>query len=238
MMNPFKKKAVEETVEQTMETTAETTVETTVETTLETKTIGGTIGGTKEVTTVNTMNAGGVIPDPFADDDEEEYEYVTPHYGLNAFLLTVGCILAGAAIVFLAFRNTMAAQIKQAYIDQGYILTNGTTALAEDIAAGKTAYVNGELITGTYVPIDTSNASAAANDILLGYTAYVNGLRIQGTIPTFNPENFYMPGANNILIPKGYFLANDFVVSGSGELKPGNIKLGVTIFGVTGTYDE
>lgn len=66
------------------------------------------------------------------------------------------------------------------------------TATADDIADGKTAYVNGSLVTGTHTcqsgGIDTSDATATEAEILKDKTAYVNGVKITGTLET---SNFY-----------------------------------------------
>ena len=110
------------------------------------------------------------------------------------------------------------------------MITNGSNATAADIKEGKTAFIRGQLVTGTYVEIDTNQATATANDILAGYTAYVNGVKITGT-------NLISPSNTDIKIPKGYYLPEDITIVGSGELLSENIRKGIKIFSVVGTYE-
>ncbi len=169
-------------------------------------------------------------------DDDDEYEYVTPGYFKNAFILALICIIVGAVISFFMFKNNMALEIRATYEQNGYMLTNGCTATAEDIKEGKTAYIRGQLVTGTMKDIDTSNATATAEDILKGYTAYVNGQLITGTIPTYNGLTTIVPSNIDYKITKGVYIVDDIIIRGEPNLISENIARNVTIFGVNGSY--
>lgn len=88
-------------------------------------------------------------------------------------------------------------------------LTADATASAETILAPYTAFVNGEKITGTYVPLDTSGATAVENDIESGKTAFVNGKEVVGTLPvndritrtSMKANRFYKATVANITLP-------------------------------------
>ena len=192
---------------------------------------------TTELSTLSTDSAIVPITHTYDDeDDDDEYEYITPHYGLNAVMITVLFIIIGAAVTFFLTRPILTDSIRQGYIDMGYINTRDATATANDIAFGKRAYSNVGGIDGSFVEIDTSNATATAEDILLGYTAYVNGLKITGIIPTFSPSMSYSPGSKDIVIPKGMYISGNLFIKGEDNLKAENIRDGVDIFGVKGTY--
>ena len=56
-------------------------------------------------------------------------------------------------------------------------------AAASDVASGKTfTSAAGLKETGTYVPLDTSDATATAGDIASGKTAYINGEKVTGSV--------------------------------------------------------
>ena len=83
--------------------------------------------------------------------------------------------------------------------------------------------------------LDTYDATATANDILTGKTAYVDGKKITGVIPLKGSETI-TPGTYSKTIQSGRYLSGTQTILGDSNLVSGNIKSGVTIFGVSGTY--
>ena len=83
--------------------------------------------------------------------------------------------------------------------------------------------------------LDTSDATAAAGVILKDKTAYINGQKVTGTITSINAQTI-TPTTTDQTVNGNVFLAGAITVAGDANLLAENIKSGVTIFGVTGTY--
>lgn len=107
---------------------------------------------------------------------------------------------------------------------------------------GETAHDKaGDPITGacTY-DADTSDATASAAEILNGSTAYVNGVKVTGSMPNRGGvAGTISTVAGSYTIPQGYHDGSGTVEIDNTEqakIIAGNIKAGVEMLGVTGTY--
>lgn len=121
--------------------------------------------------------------------------------------------------------------------------SRGATATADDIRAGKTAWADGEELTGTIPDVERAVPVITAGTLtglITAKTAQAGGYVTEGEetatlqLPTRAREE-YLPGAEDIIIPPGTFLIGEQVILGDAALLPDNIAWGVSIFGVVGT---
>ena len=119
---------------------------------------------------------------------------------------------------------------------------SGDTADAAHVLKGSTFHdKSGAPKTGTCTyDSDTSDDTVAAAEMLMGKTAHARGVKITGTMP----NNGAVSGSiatkdEQYTIPQGFHDGSGKVGIASAEkakLIPGNIKSGVQVLGVTGSY--
>jgi len=89
----------------------------------------------------------------------------------------------------------------------------------------------------TNPPLPKLSPEAKPAQVLKDYQFMNNShLRCVGTLESLSMYT-YMPGRTEIIIGKNKYLSSDIHILGDNNLLPENIKKGVTIFGVTGTYE-
>lgn len=122
--------------------------------------------------------------------------------------------------------------------------TSDATATAADILSGKTAYVNGEKITGEIQAatqatpsitvsdegLITASATQSAGYVSAGTKSATKQLTVQGA-------QTITPGTADKTIASGRYLTGTQTIQGDSNLTAANIKSGVSIFGVAGTYE-
>lgn len=137
----------------------------------------------------------------------------------------------------------MALYNKIIYGGETLIDLTGDDVLASDVADGKKFHDRtGALVTGTNTfDADTRDADAIASEILLDKTAYVNGTKLTGTMPNRGAVDGKITSIDTpYTVPNGYHDGTGKVGIDDTEkakIIAGNIKSGVEILGVTGTYE-
>lgn len=131
---------------------------------------------------------------------------------------------------------------KVIYGGQTLIDLTADDVAASDVLSGKKFHLpSGEPGTGTCpYDADTSDATAVAAEILATKTAYKNGSKLTGTMPNNGAVTGTISAkAEQYTVPQGYHDGSGKVsISATEQAKiiAGNIKAGIEILGVTGTY--
>lgn len=110
--------------------------------------------------------------------------------------------------------------------------TKGIVPASKDFSALNIAINTSDLVR-------TNGGTAVSGNILSGMKAYVNGALVTGTMvnnavnqPVLNTQN------QQYSIPAGYHSAGGKVTASFSNLSAGNIKSGVNVGGVVGTYKQ
>lgn len=130
---------------------------------------------------------------------------------------------------------------KVLYGGQTLIDLTADTVTAGDLIAGVTAHdKSGAVIIGTDTrDSDTSKDTAAVAEILAGKTAHARGAQLTGTMRNNGATGVTVSSKDGATIPQGYHDGSGKATIDSASataLVAGNVKQGVSILGVTGTY--
>lgn len=115
------------------------------------------------------------------------------------------------------------------------------TVTEDKLLKGATAHdKSGAPITGACTfDADTQDATAAVAEILEGKTAYARGTKLTGTMPNKGAVSGTIATKEAYTIPMGFHDGSGTVsidATESAKLIAGNIKKGISILGVEGTY--
>lgn len=119
---------------------------------------------------------------------------------------------------------------------------SGDTVTKETLLKGQTAHdKDGELVTGECeYDVNSTDATVAVGEMLENKTAYARGVKLTGIMPNRGTVNGVISKKDDAFNIENGFHVGDGKVSidpvEKGKLIPANIKAGVTILDVEGTY--
>jgi len=124
--------------------------------------------------------------------------------------------------------TTIKVKLQKGYYDTSSQVTiSDPDFVADNIRAGKEIFG----INGTF----TSDSNATTAHVLKGYKVGIKGEMVEGTMPNQGAK-IIIPSTVNQAIPAGYHNGQGYV-EGDANLVKSNIRDGVTIFGIVGTYN-
>lgn len=113
--------------------------------------------------------------------------------------------------------------------------TSDANAVETDILSGKTAYVDGNKITGTITSKEAQTYIPSSSEQIIDAGQYLSGTQTISAVPT--EEKTITPSAlSQEITPTENKFLSKVTVSGDADLTAENVKSGVTIFGVEGSY--
>ena len=120
-------------------------------------------------------------------------------------------------------------------------LTGDTVTPATMLSGAKAHDKSGEVIEGTCTfDVNSTDATATAAEILKGKTAYARGSKVTGTMVNNGAvSGSISTKAGTYTVPIGYHDGSGKVginTTEQAKIIPANIKSGINILGVTGTY--
>jgi len=136
----------------------------------------------------------------------------------------------------------MAGNNKIIYGGQVLLDISADTVNPSVLLSGYTAHdKTGDAVTGSCTfDSDTTDATASTSDILAGETAYVNGIKLTGDMPNRGALSGVISNVNDsITANAGYYDGSGSIgidATEKAKIIANNIKDGVQILGVTGTY--
>lgn len=146
---------------------------------------------------------------------------------------------AGAELKSAELRENMVYNIvyngTDFFLASGGVNTGDATALSNDILSGKTAYVDGQKVTGTMTNRGAVTEYIAPNDTITIPEGYHNGNgKVIQQVNTKGAETF-IPTTKDQQILVGQLLVGTQTIKGDANLVSANIVSGKSIFGVNGS---